>query len=404
MPEARFHARAALKSILVAAAVTASGVIGCSDEPTTANAPVVALPLVTLATHDTTIIATGSSTFMQRIVTNGAANLVGHAGRYTAMSLIQFLSTAFPNRDTAVVFSATQQLKFVSWFGDSTGQLSFNIYRIMLPWTNYTTTWDTVQAPGFYEQYISRGTYTGGAGPDTQTVTIPLDTAMVRQWLATPTTTNTNVKYGLLLVPARGCTLIRGFNENGYPVDSTSWYPTVTIIAGSPTGTPLDTASYTASYNTWVGNAENLASNPQLIYLQSGVNYNATLAFNVGFVPRSAVINQATLLLTLDPASSYFNRYATDSSFTLSATTSPSDRTQVDAYATSSTRVPGAPLTWAIDMTRPVQIWNRNPNYGVTLKPSVGLESVSFELMTFFNEQAAPALRPRLKIKYSIVR
>jgi hypothetical protein len=55
-------------------------------------------------------------------------------------------------------------------------------------------------------------------------------------------------------------------------------------------------------------------------------------------------------------------------------------------------------------MTRPVQIWNRLPNYGVTLKPGVVSETVSLQLLTFFNEKAPPALRPRLKLKYSVVR
>jgi hypothetical protein len=55
-------------------------------------------------------------------------------------------------------------------------------------------------------------------------------------------------------------------------------------------------------------------------------------------------------------------------------------------------------------MTRPVQIWNRLPNYGVTLKPGVVSRRLSLQLMTFFNEKAPPALRPRLKLKYSVVR
>ena len=401
MPEARIHARSAVRAVLVAAALAASGVAGCSDDPTVNNAPVVALPLVTLATHDTTVIATGSSSYLQRIATPGSVDLVGRAGRYAAMALVEFDSTAFPARDTALVFSATLSLKFVSWFGDSTGTLAFNIYRIGLPWYASTLTWTGAQAAGFYEQYITRGSYTGGAGPDTQTVTIPLDTAMVRQWFSSTTTIG---KFGVLLVPTSGCTLIRGFNGSGYPLDSTSWYPTLTVIAGSPAGSPVDTATYTSSSDTWVGNAENLSTNPQLIYIQSGIDYYSTLSFNVGFVPRGAVINRATLLLTLDPASSYFSRFASDSSFTLATTLSPSVRTQLDNDLVSSTRVPGSPLTWAIDMTRPVQIWNRSPNYGVTLRPSASLEAVSFELMTFFNEQAAPSLRPRLKIKYSIVR
>ena len=64
----------------------------------------------------------------------------------------------------------------------------------------------------------------------------------------------------------------------------------------------------------------------------------------------------------------------------------------------------GTLLTYSVDMTRPVQIWNRLPNYGVTLKPGVVSETVSLQLLTFFNEKAPPALRPRLKLKYSVVR
>ena len=55
-------------------------------------------------------------------------------------------------------------------------------------------------------------------------------------------------------------------------------------------------------------------------------------------------------------------------------------------------------------MIRPVQIWIKSSNYGVTLKPNVTFDGSSFQLMTFFNEKAPPALRPRLKLKYSTVR
>jgi hypothetical protein len=318
------------------------------------------------------------------------------------MALIQFVPGDFPARDTALVFGANLTLRFESWFGDSTGQLSFNIYRVSLPWDETTLTWDAVQAAGFYEQYVSRGSYSAGAGPDTQSVTISLDTAMVRQWLATATTT-TNTKYGILLVPTSGCSIVRGFNEYGF--DSTGYYPTLQIIAGSPSGTPRDTASYTIAYDTWVGNTENLATNPQLIYIQSGVEYRSTLSFDVSFIPRGAVINSANLLLTSDPATTRSNRFTTDSTFQLATTLSPSVRTNLDlTSAVTGVRRGGTLLTYSADMTRPVQIWNRLPNYGVTLMPSVFEERVSFQLLTFFNEKAPPSLRPSLKLKYSVVR
>jgi hypothetical protein len=379
---------------------------GCSDEPTAANAPVVALPLTTLAVHDTTVVATGSSTYKQFIPTNGNLNLVGRSGGYTAMALIQFEPTYFPPRDTALVYSANLTIYFQTWFGDSTGKLSFNVYRIMLPWSESTVTWDSVQAAGFSEHYITRGNYSGGAGPDSQSVTIPLDTAMVRQWLATATTT-TNTKYGILLAPTSDCTIIRGIREYLYSTDSatSAGNPVLQIIAGSPTGSPLDTTSYTLLYDTWVGNIENLATNPQLIYLQSGVDYRSTLQFDVSFVPRGAVINSASLLLTNDPATTRINRFMTDSTFLLSTTLSPSDRTNTDSYnSVSGSRRGGTLLTYSVDMTRPVQLWNKNPNYGVTLRPNATEDPQSFQLLTFFNEKALPALRPRLRIKYSVAR
>ncbi len=331
-------------------------------------------------------------------------NLIGRSGNYTAIALIQFSPSYFPARDTALVYSATLTLRFETWVGDSAGQFSFNIYRVSVPWGETTVTWDTIQAPGFYEQYTVRGSYTGGAGKDTQTVTIPLDTAMVRQWLATQTSATYN-NNGIILVPTAGCSIIRGFNEYGYPTtDSTSYFPTVTIIAGSPSGSPVDTASYTIANDTWAGNIDNLAANPQLIYLQSGVNYRSTLTFDVSNVPRSAIINSATLLLAGDPATTRIDRFTTDSSFTLATTLNPADRTSVDVYAVTSVRQPGTLLTYNVDMTRPVQLWNKQANYGVTLSPNVSFSAVSFELLTFFNEKAPPALRPRLKIKYSVVR
>lgn len=412
MPELKIPPVAGLKlrgRALTLAAVAAGTVLaftinGCSDEPTAANAPAAALPLTNLSVRDTTIVATGSSTFKQFIATNGAVNLIGRSGNYTAMALIQFSTALFPARDTALVFGANLTLRFETWTGDSAGQFSFNIYRISVPWTESSVTWDTVQAPGFYEQYTVRGSYSAGAGMDTQSVTIPLDTAMVRQWLATPTSTTTT-SYGILLVPTSGCSIIRGFNEYGYPsTDSTGLFPTVQIIAGSPSGSPRDTAVYTTSIDTWVGDIENLATNPQLIYLQSGVDYRSTLSFDVSFIPRGAVINSANLLLTSDPATTRISRFTADSTFQLATSLSPSDRTLLDPYSVSGTKRTGTLLTYSSDMTRPVQIWNRMPNYGVMLRPGVFGETVSLQLLTFFNEKAPPALRPRLKLKYSVVR
>lgn len=375
---------------------------GCSDEPTAANALVAALPLTTISVHDTTIVANGSSSFRQYVPKNGTVNLVGARGNYTAKSAITFYPSYFPNRDTALVFSATLTLRFVTRIGDSTEQFAFNVYLITRGWSEGSLTWDTLQA-GFYDPTVIRGSYSGQAGSDSQFVSIPLDTAMVRQWLATATST-TNTKYGILLVPASGCTVVRGFWEFGYG-DSSSYWPQLQIIAGSPSGYPRDTAVYDQGIDSWAGNIDNLASNPQLVYVQAGVDYRAVLNFDVSFLPRGSVINSAVVFLQKDPLTSRLTKFTSDSSFTLSTVLSSTDRTVIDAEFVSIARQAGTVLTYTGDMRRPVQIWiHGGTNFGVNLRPNSTMDPVSLDLLTFFNEQAPPALRPRLKIKWSIAR
>jgi len=110
--------------------------------------------------------------------------------------------------------------------------------------------------PGITANRGCRGRFRSGAGPDSQIVSIPLDTAMVRTWLSSTATT----KYGIVFIPNADCSIIRGFTAFSY--DSASYQPQLTIIAGSPTGSARDTAVYTLGSNTFVGNADNLTTNP----------------------------------------------------------------------------------------------------------------------------------------------
>jgi len=402
MADGRSNLRVRVFASFALACCVTSLVCGCSDEPTAANALVAALPLTTIAVHDTTIVGNGSSTFRQYVANNGIVNLVGARGNYVAKSALTFYPSDFPNRDTALVYSATLTLRFVTRIGDSTEQFAFNVYLITRGWTEGSLTWDTLQA-GFYDPTILRGSYRGLAGSDSEYVTLPLDTAMVRQWLATPTST-TNTKYGIILVPASGCTVVRGFWEFAYG-DSASYWPTLKIIAGSPTGYPLDTATYNAGIDSWGGNIDNLATNPQLIYLQAGVDYRSTLNFDVSFLPKGAVINAATVFLQKDPLTSRLTKFTTDSTFSLATILSASDRTNIDVEYVNIARQAGTVLTYAGDMRRPVQIWTRGgTNFGVNLRPNPTMDPVSMDLLTFFNEQAPAALRPRLKITWSVTR
>jgi hypothetical protein len=239
------------------------------------------------------------------------------------------------------------------------------------------------------------------SGPDTMDITVYLDTAMVRQWLLS--TAPAEAKYGFVLVPSAGCNIIGGFTA--FFSDSTQ--PQLQIIAEGATGHVRDTTVYNQGSDTFVGNIEriNLVNNPQLVYVQAGVDYRARMGFDVSFIPRGAVINSAELLLQRDPASSRLTTYTTDTAFSIQASLSPTDSTLLDGGLSTGHRVPGTVNTFSIDARRPVQFWLRDPNYGIILRPYGLFEYSSLDLITFYNEQATlPANRPRLKIIYSIPR
>lgn len=384
---------------LAGAALLALASGGCSEEPTEANSLTASLPLADMVVHDTTITANGSSTYRQYVVMDGNLNLVGKTGGYTASTALTFYPSLFPVRDTAAIYSAKLTLRCVTWNGDSSGQFAFSVYRVLRGWYETTTTWDTLQA-GFYDA-TPHGSYVGGAGPDTQYVTVNLDTALVREWFRTPASTDT--RFGVVLVPDAGCRIVRGFTA--FAFDSTQFQPHLEVIAGSPTGPQRDTAVYTQGIDTFSGNIDNLNSNPQLLYVQAGVDYRSTINFDVSFIPRGAVINSADLRLQRDPATTRVTRFNADTAFVAHTTTSSATPPTLDGSTSTGRRVAGSAQTFSADIRRPVQLWVRGPNYGVTIRPSQTTNYNSLELLTFFNERAvSPAQRPTVRIVYSTTR
>jgi len=398
---------AALSTVLVC---VIAGVFGsCSEDATEANAIVSPVPLRDYLFRDTTVYADTTASFRNYIPMNGDINLVGRSGAYEARLVIQFTPSYFPLRDTALVYAATLRLKSVSWFGDSSGFLSFNVYPVTRSWNPAALTWDTLQA-GFYDQSTVRGTFSGGAAPDSQWISIPLDTAMVRQWLASaPTTGLTN--YGVALVPVAGSTLIRGFHQ--YSSD-TSLTPTLEIIAGSPTGAQRDTNQYRICYDSFAGNIDNLVSDPSLIYVQSGVVYRSLIHFNLSFIPRGALVTSAEMLLERDPATSLLNRFSGTPEVVAHQLTNSSDNTVYDQiqYETGTLKS-GTDNTFSFDLRHEVQLWLKGTNNGViiagtnyfdrySLRDS---ERISLDRYTFFSHRAStPARRPRVKILYAVTK
>ncbi len=382
---------------------------GCSEDASQSNSLVSPVPLPDFNYRDTTFYADSSASFLQRIPTNGDVNLLGRFGNYTASLLLQFTPAYFPARDTASVYNALLTLRSVSWTGDSLSTLSFNVYQILVPWSSGTFTWDSLNA-SFYDGSVARGTCTVPPGPDTQRVAITLDTALVRQWLRTTTSTTTS-KYGIILVPTGG-NIVRGFDH--FSLDTAS-APALTIIAGSPAGPQRDTSSYHLGIDTYVADyTQNLLSDPAKLTIQSGIAYRSMVHFDLSFVPRGTMILSAQLSLERDPATTRVSRFTGNEEVSGHVLLSSSSATSYETYPYSRASLQsGTSNTFAMEIRHAVQTWLKGTNYGLLLTAPSGLESGStndaerstLDLYTFYSHRATdPSLRPRLKIIYAVGR
>ena len=369
------------------------GVIGCSDELTPESS--LGPPgFGDFIIRDTTVPAFASSSFRQIIPMNSAPNLIGNSGGYTAYSLLQF---GFLGRDTVNVVSARLTLRAVTWYGDSSATFGFKVCKINQAWQP-TFTWDSLQSfSGFYDP-TPRGAYSGPIHADTESIVLDLDTAMVRAWLQL----STNTSYGIILVPSNQ-NIVRGFEAFNYISDSTTFYPTLQIIARNVAGTVQDTTLYNTGIDTFLGNVD-LTSNPELLYVQSGVSYRTRINFDISFIPHGAIINSAEMLLERNPAASRISKFTRDTVIETHLLTSGTDTSQFEVLLspTIGRRKAGSFTTFSFDVRRAVQIWVRGPNYGIMLRPGL-TELDSFDLYTFYSSAAAnTALRPRVKIIYAV--
>jgi hypothetical protein len=376
---------------------------GCSEDPTAENALGGNLSQNEFVVRETTLVSSSASVYRTAVPMNGPVNLVGRYQGYTAYTAVRFSPTLFPVRDTILVLSATLRLRAVSVFGDSNAAFGIQVHRIIVPWAD-SIKWDNVQS-GFYDP-IPMSTQSFPVGADTEDVLIRLDTAMVRQWfLQGSTTSPDSAKQGVMLLPAPGTGLVRGFNSFLYSLDSAVHYPTLEVIAINRNGTVRDTTKYTTGTDTFTGNLEMFTPSPNLLYTQSGIVYRSRLQFDAGFIPRGSIVNQAELTLTQELGASLLSTSAVRGSNIHLALP-----TAADSNAFAFTAVPSRiqdlePQRFLFTVTQQVQRWVRGPNDGLILRARDISEYGSFDRYAFYGStHPDTTARPRLRVIYSTER
>jgi len=357
--------------------------VGCSEEPTSIGVGL--LPTQDLVRIDTMTVTSATGSSRKKPVNTGSSSnlLIGRALGYEARAILKF--TSIPDTLLGLSrLSANLILKASYRFGDPQNFLSFTVHKVRKGWTEYGVILDSVTTD-FYDP-AAHGSFSGVIS-DTDSVTVPLDSALVRSLLDTAATGS---KEGIILLPSSEASTIVGFHSF-----QTSNGPRLQISYSR--GETQGSATLSAGSDAYVVNVENIVPDPGLLYVQSGVTYQSVLAFSFPEILQHTGIHQALLELTLNRSTSILTRSVSDSLIAFYRIKEDS----VDAGSiVVGQRADTSSNVYVFKVTPYVQRWiSGRVNTGIQIEP---LSLVSgLDLFTFYSTSAEVSVRPRLRIIYS---
>jgi len=366
----------------------------CSDEPNAVGiGQLQGSDFVNVKLFDslTDSAAVTGSSFKRHVSAGGSPFLLlGKYQGYEARTLIKF--SAIPDTlSGAAIVSAKVTLQPAHYtLGDSSAILSFSAFKMMQSWTSSGTTWDSITTASY--DPIPRANFSGTVN-DTTAIIFDLDTTLAQEWLQNAAdSTKRMLIQGVILI-ARTNTAVRTFN---------SFYsqqlPKLEI-AYTKDGR-ADTLRLATGESTFIADAD-LPPNPQVLFLQSGVAYRAQLKFDISKIPRRALLNNATVELTLNRAASKLSYQYTDSLvLQFLKDVSPDSAEALSAYGKRLDNTKDVYTFSGQAVTYMVQRWvNGIANNGLLFRPLS--EVLNLDLYAIGAPTVADSTRPRLKVTYT---
>ena len=320
-------------------------------------------------------------------------SFIGNYQNYTARTLLRFFALPI-TYDSCSVLSAKLKLTFNNYyFRDSLGTVAFNIYPLTDTITYSSTTMDNFNNSLIGSEVLA--SYSGNF-TDTNTITIPFDTAIVRQWLWLAQ--NSLYPYhnsGMIFVPTAGCNNIKGFINCTLLTVPDSLKPQITAIVLK--NGVQDTLTFPYSESTNLTNAPTSVIPTNRIFVNSGISYKSIINFDISKLPANVTVNQAILTLKIDQSNSFVFPNS-DKRVGVSLLTDTAALT-TDGYTYYSAS--GDSIYYNIIITPIIQRWNYNTaNLGVVM--SYIYEYESLNMFSFYtNSDQNINNRPRLKIRYT---
>ncbi|MDE3058787.1 MAG: DNRLRE domain-containing protein [Bacteroidota bacterium] len=397
LPLFRIFSCMKILSIVVPLFLSAPIFIGCSENISSVGSKFFEQRF---AVTDTSLFAIGDSTFHSNIANGtGYYDLVGAAKSVEAKTFLNFTGLYEGDGDTlGTVQLAVCELQFhvgYLWNMSGTAQ-QFEAHEILSPWTSAVPvdSSDDINVNPTACGSVNRVVV------DTTVIIIPLDTNVVRKWITALTDSTAPRFYGWSIMAPSGASSTGIF---GFPSFDLGTNSPKLAVRYTKNGVE-DSVIFTYGSDAFL--AKNFSPiSSSLIEVQGGVGRRSKIMFNLGALVNKPIINNASLVLTLNSSLSSHGTSTPDSVLVRLISNAQYPDTINSSYFYYGQRKDTAQTAnpvYSIPLSSLTQAWVNNieANYGILLEAAN--ENSSVDRYVFYSSADPDSTkRPVLRVTYT---
>ena len=311
-------------------------------------------------------------------------------------SKILLLFTVLPP-DSAVVDSARVTIHAENIIGEPTGSFTATVHQVLNDWDIFDVTWETFTDDMIGTELasfeISADDITASGDSLAYTFDLPAD--IVQSWV--DSTTNES-NHGIVICPSPSDFIVDFIGDDATDQSTEDLGPKLYVRYTTDT---VRMSTYTATADLFLADIEKELTE-DILDVGNGSAFHAYIKLDLDTIPPNATINRALLTLTSDTTLSFPSHgdlfAATVFSVVDDVWTAP--EVGLDSTTFYTAGVYGDTLMFTL--TDLVQEWTAGirDNFGLLIAGNS--ERVNLNQRGFYSMTADPALRPRIKINYSL--
>jgi hypothetical protein len=331
-----------------------------------------------------------------------ARTLVGSADNLTATALMKFvylvpdtLEEALNNSEVTII-SSELKLRVDYYFGTTTSEKLFSIYRITNDWLS--TDFYRENLLEIQNESEDLSLIDSDYDYSDSLITIKFDNQSSFEFLSHSADTNNFFNHGILFQPSPSLNNIIGFPALSSSVDSETLPKLSTIIQFS--NGQLDTlnAVLTSDAFAVVGDAPSEVDG--INFLQGGLPLRSKLQFDLSSLPETAVAVNAELTVTYDSLNSVFGSKKSDS--LVVTFLKDFEANEIDSTTTSLV-LKREGNTFTGDIKSFIQLWiDEKDNNGMQVR--LFREDILLTKLALYDHSNSSSLKPHLKIIYTDIK